>query len=81
MNHNDMQFVLTYDTIRRFDDRLKNIERAVMKDADNEVELTQLRAENAQLKAEIESARSNLKESTDNLAGAVAANTPPPTGQ
>lgn len=41
----DVQFVLTYDSIRKFDDRLRRIEAAVIKDAANEAELVALRAE------------------------------------
>lgn len=47
-----MQFVLTYDSIRRFDDRLKNIERGVHRLLHrDDAELVALRTEVAALLA------------------------------
>lgn len=52
MAHDDLQFVLTYESIRRFDDRLRNIERGVHRLLHkDDVELVALRAEVAALLA------------------------------
>jgi predicted nucleic acid-binding Zn-ribbon protein len=52
MDHEGLPFVLTYDTIRRNEDRLKNIERDVRRLVNrDEGELAQLRAEIVTLQA------------------------------
>lgn len=85
MSYPDIPIVVTYETLRRLDNRLRRIEEAVTKDADNEAEIVTLREQNEELRAtvkalqdEMQDATGKLKASTDNLAGAVAANTPAP---